>query len=121
MQCIFCDQHVEDLGKGFNRCPKCKKVYAPALPGTIKIDSNMVSCTLIGLSFSTRPFIKKIGRTKYEARVGIAILGSCNCMPDDSPFDLEFNGNYCQGIGTTPMAATFFLFKDIVKMANSLW
>lgn len=82
-------------------------------------------CTAIGISGTTRVFVKEISPMKYEARVGIAIMGYTNRKSAElaaaSPFDEDFNDNYAKGEGPTREKAIEALKDDMKKTADTLW
>ena len=83
-------------------------------------------CSAIGISGTTRVFVNEIepGK-KYEARVGIAIMGITNRKPEDlaaaNPFDEDFHDNFAKGEGPTKELAIEALRDDMKKTADSLW
>lgn len=82
-------------------------------------------CSHIGVSGTTQVHVKRLQNGTYEARVGIAILGSTNMPWDDlkgaNPFDDSFQDNFAVGIGDTEEAALSDLKSDMAKTADTLW
>jgi hypothetical protein len=82
-------------------------------------------CTSIGVAGTTRVFVKEIGPMKFEARVGIAIMGSTNRNDDGlalaNPFDEDFHDNYAKGEGATRELALEALKLDMKKIADDIW
>lgn len=83
------------------------------------------TCSALGVSGTTRVFVKEIGPMKYEARVGIAIMGITNRKDDGlalaNPFDEDFRDNYAKGEGATKELAIEALRQDIKKTSEDLW
>jgi hypothetical protein len=82
-------------------------------------------CTMIGISGTTKVFVKESPPGEFEARVGIAILGFTNRkddgLKDANPFDEDFRDNYSVGKGKTQEAALEDLKRDMKKTADSFW
>lgn len=80
----------------------------------------------MGVSGTTRLAIKKHSNG-YEARIGIALLGSTNMDEEDfracnyDPFHPEFHDNYATGIGRTEEQAIERLKADMNSIADSIW
>ena len=88
-------------------------------------DIMMFHCSAVGISGTTQVFVKEIGPLKYEARVGVAIMGKTN-LPEEklrnaNPFDEDFHDNYATGEGPTRETAIEALKADIKKLSDSLW
>jgi len=83
-----------------------------------------VTCTTMGISGTTKGFVKKIG-CEYVARVGVAIMGMTNRPLEElataCPFDDDFRDNYAEGRGKTHEEAVEALKRDAEGMAESLW
>lgn len=83
-------------------------------------------CTNIGLSGTTPVTIKQTA-SQFEARMGIAIMGSCNMDEDGfraaqyNPFHELFHDNYVSGIGATQEEAIEAMKKDLNEMTEGLW
>lgn len=82
-------------------------------------------CSHIGVAGTTAVFVKKQADGTFEARVGIAIMGSTNMPWDDlehaNPFDDSFQDNYAVGNGRTEEEALSDLKNDMRKTADSIW
>jgi hypothetical protein len=83
--------------------------------------------TNIGVSGTTRLAIRKNPDGTYEARMGMAIMGTTNMdeegfrKADYDPFHELFHDNYCKGVGPTEEAALAALKLDVKGLADSLW
>ena len=87
------------------------------------------TCETIGVSGTTSIFIRRTPSSlkdyeyKYEARMGVAILGQAN-DPDchkKSPFDEDWWDNHVGGIGYTLEVALRKLKESILGLQDSLW
>lgn len=82
-------------------------------------------CADVGVSGTTKVFVKETSPGEFEARVGIALLGITNMeaekLKDANPFDEDFHDNYAHGVGKTQQEAIEEMKKDIGKIADSLW
>jgi len=95
-------------------------------------------CKHIGISGTTEVFARQEtftaqtqrGRITYdiwEARMGLAILGTCNTSDeeraacDHNPFHPNWKDNYAKGTGRTQEEAIEALKKDVEEMSNALW
>lgn len=82
-------------------------------------------CSHIGVAGTTAVHVKRLESGKYEARVGIAIMGYTNMSWDDlkdaNPFNDSFQDNFAVGIGDTEEAALSDLKSDMAKTADTLW
>lgn len=82
-------------------------------------------CSHVGVSGTTAVHLKRLPDGTYEARVGIAILGSTNMPWDDlkdaNPFDDTFQDNFAVGVGASEEEAIADLKADIHKTADSIW
>lgn len=84
------------------------------------VDSN------IGVSGTTEVHVKKT-EEGYEARMGVALLGTCNMSDEDfkacgyNPFHEDFHDNYVKGLGATQELALEAMKQDLRKMSDSLW
>ena len=86
--------------------------------------ANAVTCRHVGVSGITDVMIKKHAEDKYEARVGVAIMGYVQ-DPDtvdilNDPFAHDFRENYCSGTGRTEEEAIKALERDMREMSRSL-
>jgi hypothetical protein len=85
-----------------------------------------IRCENIGVSGTTDCFIKKTNTNEYEARIGIAIMGTTNMneamfkIAENNPFNPNFFDNYAVGIGATKEEAIENMKKSIKDIANSL-
>jgi len=81
-------------------------------------------CQGIGAAYTTPRFLLR-DADGWEARAGIAIMGSTNMKDEDlarlSPFDKEFYDNYAQGRGATPAEALKAMDADRCSIADSLF
>lgn len=81
----------------------------------------------IGVSGTTEIRVKKSSDNEYEARIGIAIMGSANMNEKEfkaceyNPFHKDFRDNYAQGFGTTEKEAIINMMKDCNEISESLW
>lgn len=78
------------------------------------------TCDHVGVSGSTQAFVRKLQDGRYEARMGVALLGSAD-PGTDCPFDEEFNDNYAVGFGASEDEALADMKADVKKLSNSLW
>lgn len=82
-------------------------------------------CSHIGVAGTTAVHVKKLPDGTYEARVGIAIMGSTNMPWDDlkdaNPFDDSFQDNFALGMGKTEEEALADMKADMNKTADSIW
>lgn len=62
------------------------------------------TCDAVGVSGTTAVFVKQIGEN-FEARVGLAFIGTSNMSDEElknaNPFDASFKDNYACGRGKT--------------------
>jgi hypothetical protein len=85
-----------------------------------------IRCENIGVSGTTDCFIKKTSDNEYEARIGIAIMGTTNMdkemfkIAENNPFNSNFLDNYAVGIGATKEEAIENMKKSIKDIADSL-
>lgn len=88
-----------------------------------KRDGGGVVCTHVGVAQITQVVVKRHAPDKFEARVGVAIFGSCN-DPDTGwmadAFAEDFPENYCKGEGSTEAEALEAMRKDMREMSLSL-
>lgn len=81
-------------------------------------------CSHIGVSGTTKLFVRQTG-CQFEARIGIALLGSTNMPLDElensNPFDDNFQDNFAVGTGSTEAEALEDLMRDMNQTANSIW
>jgi len=82
-------------------------------------------CRNVGTAYTTPTFLLRGADGMWEARAGIAIMGSTNMSEDDlerlSPFDKDFHDNYASGVGETPAVAVAVMHKDRESIADSIW
>lgn len=84
-------------------------------------------CSHVGVSGTTPVHIKKHNDEKFEARCGIALIGTMNMTPeqydacDHNPFHEKFNDNFCRGEGKTEAEAIENLKIDMHMLSNALW
>ncbi len=82
-------------------------------------------CSLIGVAGTTQLVFRRHGDGTWEARVGIAIMGSTNMPLDElaekNPFDDDFYDNYASGHAATQEAAIKALVRDARSIADSIW
>lgn len=82
-------------------------------------------CDHIGVAGTTKLFVQKHDDGTYEARIGIAIMGTTNMEWDElenaNPFDADFHDNYADGKGATEEEAIAALKRDMRETADSLW
>ena len=85
------------------------------------------TCSNIGLSGTTAVLVKKHKNGCFEARMGIALLGSANMTEDQmkearfNPFNESWFDNYVSGKGETEEDAIEALKEDMKEMTDSLW
>lgn len=81
-------------------------------------------CSGLGIDGTTRVFVKEVTEG-FEARVGVAIMGSTNRPTEDlrtaNPFDEDFQDNYAVGKGSTRQEAIEALKRDIKEMSQTLF
>lgn len=81
-------------------------------------------CSGLGIDGTTRVFVKEVTEG-FEARVGVAIMGSTNRPAEDlrlaDPFDDNFRDNYAVGKGPTREEAIEALKGDIKGMSQTLF
>ncbi len=86
-------------------------------------------CSHIGVSGTTPIFVKRIPVNrddfpfKYEARMGIAIMGGVN-DPDcykKNPFDENWCDNFVKGVGYTLEVALRKLKESVQGISEGLW
>ena len=86
-----------------------------------------IACENIGVNGTTPVHIIQHDDGTFEARVGIAIMGSTNMDEQGflkcgyNPFHEDFHDNYACGTGKTKEEAIEALKKDISDTTNSLW
>ena len=93
----------------------------------IYVDTN-VSGGVLGVRGTTNCWIKR-SRTnrkdwpwKYEARMGIAILGvQFAGVQPDNPFDPEFRDNYVKGVGMTQAVAIRKMKEELKTIGETIW
>lgn len=84
-------------------------------------------CSNVGVAGITDVHIRRIGVDEYEARVGIAIMGSTNMDEAGfeacgyNPFHEKFRDNWASGTGATEAEALDALKADMRQTADSLW
>lgn len=84
-------------------------------------------CENIGVAGTTKCHINQMQDGKYEARMGIAIMGSTNMNDrqfqeaEYNPFHEKFRDNYANGIGDTEELAITAMKDYMRSIANSLW
>lgn len=82
-------------------------------------------CEHIGVAGTTKLFVQKHDDGTYEARIGIAIMGTTNMTMDElenaNPFDKGFRDNYADGKGATEEEAIAALKADMRSTADSIW
>lgn len=85
------------------------------------------ACSHIGVSGTTQVHVKRLDDGTFQARCGIAIMGSTNMNEaefkacDYNPFSDDFRDNFAEGNGDTEDAALAALKADMRETANSLW
>lgn len=91
---------------------------------------NYFICQSPGLSGTTPITILHsagLGWEQFEARMGVAIFGTCNLDEEGfeaaqyNPFHDKFHDNYVHGVGPTQEAAVADLKRDHHEMHESLW
>lgn len=84
----------------------------------------LIHCDHVGVAGTTDVAVKFDGQ-EYEARVGIAILGSTQLSDEElerlTPFDDEFYDNYASGVGATQDEAVEAMRQDMRSIADSIW
>jgi hypothetical protein len=83
-------------------------------------------CSTLGISGTTPVHVRREG-DRYEARVGVALMGATNmdtagfeaCGHD--PFHDRFYDNYAHGFGSTEQEAIDAMKKDAAEIAATLW
>ena len=84
-------------------------------------------CSHIGVSGTTPVHLKRLDDGTFEARCGIAIMGSTNMDEggfkacDYNPFHPDFRDNWAAGKGATEAEALDALKADMRSTADSLW
>lgn len=84
-------------------------------------------CSHIGVAGTTPVHVKSLDDGTFEARCGIAIMGSTNMDEagfkacDYNPFHPAFQDNWAAGNGATEAEALDALKKDMCATADSLW
>lgn len=84
-------------------------------------------CENIGVSGTTKCHVIQAKNGEYEARIGIAIMGSTNMNDKQfkeaeyNPFHDKFRDNYAYGIGETEELAITAMKNNMRSIANSLW
>lgn len=84
-------------------------------------------CTHVGVSGTTDVHIRRHESGRYEARVGIAIMGASNmdeagfaaCNHD--PFHARFHDNFAAGEGDTEQEAIDAMKRDMRSISDSIW
>ena len=104
-------------------------------------DYSFFHCKDIGIAGTTPVVIKELSdkertqglkagdtrRKKYEARMGVAIMGATNLnekqmrLAEFNPFHDKWYDNYASGFGNTHEEAIADLKKDKAKLAESLF
>ena len=80
----------------------------------------------VGVSGTTRIIVRPVAG-KFEARMGVAILGSVDMTEqqmkdcDRNPFSEKFHGNFAQGFGDSSEEAIAELRDDVQRLAVWLW
>jgi hypothetical protein len=90
-------------------------------------EKTLYKCSQIGCSGTTDVHVKKLPNGRFEARVGIAIMGMTNmdesgfkaCSHD--PFHDRFYDNFARGLGDTQEEAIASMKKNMKATADSLW
>ena len=83
-------------------------------------------CSMVGINVIDGKIWTSYKDKRYEVRGAIALFGD-GCGADESiaqglsPFDKEFQGNYCSGTGDTQEEAMENLRKDVAKVYEGLW
>lgn len=84
-------------------------------------------CENIGVAGTTECFVMDDGNGKFEARMGISIMG-CTNMDDEgfkqaeyNPFHDKFYDNYAYGVGDDKDSAIADMKKQMKETAESLW
>lgn len=87
--------------------------------------TTVYQCDHIGVAGTTKLYVQKHDDGTYEARIGIAIMGTTNMEWDElksaNPFDATFRDNYAAGKGATEEGAIAALKRDMRETADSLW
>ena len=84
-------------------------------------------CSAIGTSGTTPVHVKRLVDGTFEARMGIAILGSTNMDPAGyeacgfDPFSHLFWDNFASGTGTTEEEAIAAMKADQQQINRTLW
>lgn len=90
-----------------------------------KNEVQIFTCGHIGVAGTTDVHVTKISADEYQARVGIALIGSTNMSEEElegaNPFDDTFHDNYASGNGATVEAAIAAMKLDMNKISDSLW
>ena len=80
-------------------------------------------CSHVGVAAITHVVVKQHGTQCFEARVGVAIMGSTNTpdpQMDDDPFSDDYMENWCSGTGLTEVEALQALSRDIQEMSRMM-
>jgi hypothetical protein len=88
-------------------------------------DTVVYACENIGISGTTDVVVKRLG-DKFEARCGIAIMGSTNMTDEkikriNDPFSEEWMDNYGVGFGDTEQEAIAALRVYMKSLSDSIW
>lgn len=88
-------------------------------------DFHAVVCNHVGVAPITHVVVKRNSLSDFEARVGVAIMGSTQnpegCSRDANPFDPRFEENWCGGKGKTEEEALKGMVSDIRGTSVSLF
>ena len=93
----------------------------------MKTKKTITFLKILGVSGTTECFVKKINSNEYEARMGIALLGSTNMNEEQfkecnyDPFHPNFRDNYVVGISNTEEQAIEKMKEDLDKTSEMLW
>lgn len=84
-------------------------------------------CSHLGVSGTTKIFTRRNPDGQWEARMGIALIGSTNMdfagyeAAQHNPFHEKFYDNYAKGLGASEGEALEALKEDVHKISESLW
>lgn len=116
--CIHCRQPLMFVFEKSIGLTEVKKVQPISVVNDYAFSSGS------GVQRTTACYIQKCDNDdSYEARVGIAVMGSVNfdSCRDACPFDPNYHDNYCKGVGKTLQEALKALNDDLCKMRDMLF
>lgn len=91
------------------------------------MNQKIIKCENVGVSGTTPTHIQERPDGTFEARMGIALLGTTQMTKGEyeecgyDPFHSKFFDNYVSGTGDTEAEAIEALKQDHRKMTQALW